>query len=491
MKRGTKEGGGAHKRASNEGASAEPNIEEEEEELFEDPFGDEFEEEEIEVGDRDSEDEDDDEGAMDEDGAGNDDDDDALKAPKQVWRPGIDQLPEGEELEYDPSAYIMYHSLRTEWPCLSFDILRDNLGDVRQRYPQTMYLVCGSQADKSDKNKLTLLKLSELHKTQQTNSDSENEENADADDLDEDPVLEHINIPHQSGVNRVRSMPQNPGIIATMAENGQSHIYDLSGMVNSLMTQSPRGPPPTKPAFTFRGHSSEGFALDWSPVNTGWLATGDCNGAIHAWAMGATPSSWQVDSAAFYEHRQSVEDIQWSPSEAAVFCSCSVDGTIKIWDIRQKNKQKSQISFDAHVEDINVISWNRKVSYLLASGCDDGSFKVWDLRNLSRKTDALMANYTYHRGPITSIEWAPHDESVICVSSADNQCTIWDLSVEVDAEASHGGDQALSEYPAQLLFIHQGQNNIKELHHHPQIPGMVVTTAEDGFNVFKPAISAL
>jgi len=55
---------------------------------------------------------------------------------KQVWRPGIDVLPDGEDLEYDPSAYIMYHSLQTEWPCLSFDFIKDNLGDIRHRVSQ-------------------------------------------------------------------------------------------------------------------------------------------------------------------------------------------------------------------------------------------------------------------------------------------------------------------------------------------------------------------
>ena len=58
---------------------------------------------------------------------------DGEDAPKQVWRPGIDALEADEELDYDPSAYVTYPSLKTEWPCLSFDIIRDNLGEGRNR----------------------------------------------------------------------------------------------------------------------------------------------------------------------------------------------------------------------------------------------------------------------------------------------------------------------------------------------------------------------
>jgi hypothetical protein len=42
------------------------------------------------------------------------------------------------------------------------------------------------------------------------------------------------------------------------------------------------------------------------------------------------------------------------------------------------------------------------------------------------------------------------------------------------------------EIPPQLMFLHQGQKNMKELRFHPQFGTLIVTTAEDSFNLFRP-----
>ena len=112
-----------------------------------------------------------------------------------------------------------------------------------------------------------------------------------------------------------------------------------------------------------------------------------------------------------------------------------------------------------------------------------------------------MAVLKYHTKPITSIEWNQTDSTVFAASSEDNQLSIWDLAVENDDNAidtnnnpvGEGASEAMDvqaaghikDLPQQLLFVHQGQKEMKELHWHAQIPGVIISTAHTGFNVFK------
>ncbi|KAK0571191.1 hypothetical protein LWI29_012276 [Acer saccharum] len=291
-------------------------------------------------------------------------------------------------------------------------------------------------------------------------------------------------------------MSQNPHICASWADTGHVQVWDFSSHLNALAeseTEVNPGAPSVfnqTPLMKFGGHKDEGYAIDWSPVTPGRLLTGDCKSCIHLWEP-TSDSTWTVDANPFGGHSASVEDLQWSPTEADVFASCSVDGHIAIWDTRLG---KSPItSFKAHNADVNVISWNRLASCMLASGSDDGTFSIHDLR-LLKGGDSVVAHFEYHKHPITSIEWSPHEGSTLAVSSADNQLTIWDLSLEKDEEEeaefkakTQEQVNAPEDLPPQLLFVHQGQKDLKELHWHSQIPGMLVSTAADGFNILMPS----
>lgn len=115
----------------------------------------------------------------------------------------------------------------------------------------------------------------------------------------------------------------------------------------------------------------------------------------------------------------------------------------------------------------------------MASGADDGCFKVWDLRHSKNCVTELL----WHNEHITSIAFQPNEESILAVSSADNRISLWDFAVEPDEEEKE------EEIPDQLMFLHQGQEDVKEIAFHPIYWEMLISTSNSGFHLFKPNLN--
>ncbi|KAG1679165.1 hypothetical protein FOA52_000521 [Chlamydomonas sp. UWO 241] len=400
-----------------------------------------------------------------------------------VWRPGIDEIGADEELDYDPTAYDCLHRFQLDWPCLSFDI-----------------------ASTSKANYVAFVKLDALGQGRHGKKKAKKDKGDDDDDEDEDmsssddesetddnggeapPKMHYRMVNQPCGVNRVRSCPQQPAVVAVWGDNGQVKMLDGDALLKELAADTEsmvkaKAKVDLKP-LQMHAHSTEGYAMDWSSVKAGRFASGDCNKKIHVWEP-QDGGRWAV-SGAFSGHESSVEDLQWSPSEDTVFASCSADKTVRVWDTREK--AKAMITVQAHDCDVNVISWNKSVAYMLASGADDGTLRIWDLRSFS--AGAHVSNFAFHKKAVTSVEWCPYEGSMLASCSADNQLAVWDLALERDPEeeealAPAGNAAAPEDLPAQLLFLHCGQNDLKELHWHTQVPGLIGSTAADGFNMFK------
>ncbi|KAH9504098.1 Glutamate-rich WD repeat-containing protein 1 [Bulinus truncatus] len=376
-------------------------------------------------------------------------------------------------------------------PCLSFEVLKDDLGENREKFPLTSYLLGGTQSETGHFNYLLLMKMANMHKTQKENSDddddSESEEEEEEEETDnvlnKKPKLYQTMIKHNGCVNRIKSTTlDNLVLSASWSENGIVYIYDVTSHLNILnnpdrIAEFEMTNMHTNPLFSYVGHSIEGYALAWSRLDTGRLLSGDCNRNIHLW--NPTESTWKVDIQPFEGHTASVEDIKWSPKESNVFMTCSVDKTLRVWDARcHPSKACKLVAQDAHLRDINVIDWS-EFEPLVISGGDDGLIKIWDLRRFTSGRE--VAVFEHHKGSITSVEWNPLDSSVFVVSGSDDQITIWDVAVERDDSA----DEEEPDVPPQLLFMHLGQKDIKEVHWHPQIPGLIFSTAQCGFNIFR------
>lgn len=142
--------------------------------------------------------------------------------------------------EFDKSAYVLYHTAQTGYPCLSFDIICDDDGSGEERITrdkQSLYLVAGTQAPRAQLNAIHLLffdKLTKFKRKQKNEEedDDDDEEDSDSSDSDSDddenpanqPTLRSVDIPHPWGeINRIRyTSIGTTGLAASWCGSGKS-----------------------------------------------------------------------------------------------------------------------------------------------------------------------------------------------------------------------------------------------------------------------------
>lgn len=378
-----------------------------------------------------------------------------------------------EQLEVDGRAYRMLCRATPEWPCLSFDFLPlPGQAAGPPRYPLDVGVVAASQAEPPGANALYALRFAEVGVTQ-----FEEDEAPPEDSFEEsEPLLLGLRVPLAAATNRVRVLPA-PAVAALMSETGQLLLADLRALLPALQalprdaSELVAAAAPTQ-AFEL---GAEGFALGWSPLRAGELAAGTLLGGLHLFCAGeggawAPLRQWRA-------HGGAVEDLAFSPTDPFALASCSADQRLTVHDLRSA---APALTLRAHDCDVNALSWNARAPALLATGGEDGGVRVWDLRHPAR---AALSHLGLHAEAVVSLGWAPHDEWSLAVGAADDRVSLWDLSVEPDAAAP-----APDGVPDQLLFLHQGVEELREVGWHPLLHNVLFCTAASGFHLFEPAL---
>lgn len=252
-----------------------------------------------------------------------------------------------------------------------------------------------------------------------------------------------VKINHQGEVHRARYMPQSPNLIATKSPSAEVYVFNTK--------EAPKLQPAGEftPEYTCEGHSSEGWALCWSPHTEARLVSGSDDTDVCMWDLQGVGNKAQPLHK-FTTHTDVIEDVAWHAKDENLFASVSDDKFIYVWDVRDGSKPALKRE-NAHEKEINSVQFNPFNEHRLVTGSSDTTVVLWDSRNLAHRVHECKG----HKDEVFQVSWNSKHENIIASCGADRRVIVWD--------AQKIGQQQTPEFakdgPPELLFIHGGHTN--------------------------------
>ncbi|KAL5059339.1 hypothetical protein RYX36_030943 [Vicia faba] len=291
----------------------------------------------------------------------------------------------------------------------------------------------------------------------------------------ENPFLPKVEITQRvlvdGEVNRARSMPQNPSIVAAKTCNSEVYVFDFA---------KKRGDS-NDPDFRLKGHEEEGYGLAWSPFKKGYLLSGSNDHKICLWDVFSESQNNVLDAVHVYEgHESIVEDVSWHTKDENLFGSGGDDCRLIIWDLRTN---KAQQSLKPHEREVNFVSFNPYNEWILATASSDTTVGLFDIRKLEAPLHFLSS----HTDEVFQVEWDPNHDGILASSSSDRRLMVWDLN-RIGDEMIEGDEEG---GPPELLFSHGGhKGKISDFSWNQHQPWVISSVAEDNsFHVWQMAES--
>eukprot|EP00762_Andalucia_godoyi_P007014 ANDGO_07649.mRNA.1 putative histone-binding protein Caf1 len=284
-------------------------------------------------------------------------------------------------------------------------------------------------------------------------------------------------IPHDGEVNRARSMPSNPHMLASKTPSGEVHVFDKSKHPSNLeyAAQAQQGKTwKSNPQLRLKGHSKEGYGIDWNPhvSKSSYIVSGSDDNLVCVWDIDNNTGGEPLHRVQY--HTANVEDVQWHRIHDDLFGSCSDDHRFCIWDIRNK-ASRPQFEVVVSNAEVNCIAFSPYNEYLAVCGSADRGLRVFDLRHFREPLHVIEG---VHRDQVLGVQWSPNAESVFASSGADRRVMIWDLRLTGSEQTAEDAEDG----PAELLFVHGGHTSrVVDFAWNPSPGGewMLASTAED------------
>ncbi|KAL2550846.1 Protein TRANSPARENT TESTA GLABRA 1 [Forsythia ovata] len=158
-------------------------------------------------------------------------------------------------------------------------------------------------------------------------------------------------------------------------------------------------------------------SFDWNEVEPRRIGTSSIDTTCTIWDIEKGVVETQLIA-----HDKEVYDIAWG--EAGVFASVSADGSVRIFDLR--DKEHSTIIYESPQPDTPLLklAWNKQdLRYMATILMDSNKVVILDIRSPTMP----VAELDRHQASVNAISWAPQSCRHICSAGDDAQALLWEL----------------------------------------------------------------
>ncbi|KAK4362852.1 hypothetical protein RND71_018093 [Anisodus tanguticus] len=176
-----------------------------------------------------------------------------------------------------------------------------------------------------------------------------------------------------------------------------------------------------EPLFTLNNSKTSEYcapltSFDWNEVEP----------RIGTSSIDTTCTIWDVEKGVvetqLIAHDKEVYDIAWG--EAGVFASVSADGSVRIFDLRDKKHFTIIYESPQRNTPLLRLAWNKQdLRYMATILMDSNKVVILDIRSRAMP----VAELERHQASVNAIAWAPQSCRHICSAGDDGQALIWEL----------------------------------------------------------------